>query len=447
MRLLALLFTVFLVPAIAWGQVPDYEIEDSEWAGLSEFAGVATAEGIQLERQTDLDYSKLDRDVPLVILYPTTQLDGDSLGEYVADGGRILLMDDFGQSELLLERLEVTRVIPSPGNLPHDEFLNGNPSLPVIRPTGRHPLLVDVEAIVGNHPAVVDNPGGAVVPYSAGGAMVYDMNLGDGKVVVVADASIAINKMVQVADNRQFLANALTYLCRNQPDCRIDLYTKSFSTTGRYKRSSMFDGGEDVSDTIDGINEAIEELMKHLPGEELLYYLSLLLCGGLVIYLLTIYPLRRTRPYSAYVTDFVDAVPAPQSEFDWNVSRFGRGSRTMNHALPTAILKETFEELFLDALDLWPSTTEDRQSIDHIISVFDERFLTGQPAATRKKILTETRELLVFLARVPTRSRVFLEGDVHVTDAELMKYHARATRVLKLMGRKDEYDNRVRGAF
>ncbi len=442
-KLLVFLFAA-LAPSLLWA---DYEPESSEWNGLQELNTLAMSEGARLEFTDTLDYRALEADKqPLILIYPQAELDVRSLSRFVLDGGRVLVADDFGSSEPLLDRLEIRRVVPSPGNLPHSQFVDQNPALPLFEPAGRHPLLDGVDRVVANHPAVVSNPGGPVVGYDAGGALVYDMNLGPGKVIVVGDASLLINQMLGVADNGRFVANAIRYLCAERDltsPCQPRVLVRDFKQQGIYD-DGIFDGDQDVSSTVDQINESISDLMDALPGSELLYYLSILMAAGLALYLMTIFPLRRTRAYSAYVSDFFDAIPQPQSEFDWNLSRFGHGGRNMNYALPLSILKESFEEVFLDELGYWPSEPGNRPDVSELADMVIERHGKKLSAAEKKQRRNTIRELLGLMARIPSRNRVFLDSDAHFSEADLLKIHRLTVETLRLMGIEDEYKRRTR---
>lgn len=437
-------FALCVTSASAGADIQDYDPDSSDWTGLSRMVDAGRTIGIEVVPSDTLDFRTLDPERPLIIVYPQRPLDVPNLSRYVVDGGRVLLADDFGNSEDFLERLEIQRVVPEPANLPHDTFANDNPALPIVTARGRHPLLEGVQRVVANHPSVINNVGGPVLAYDVGGGLVYDMNLGEGKVIVASDASLFINQMLDEADNEVLLANALRYVCDDRPSCRPILLTRSFEQTGTYS-DSPFDLGDVGS--FDSINEAIQEFLDSLPGAEFLYWLSLLIGVGLAIYLGSVFPVRRTRPYSAYVSDFLGAIPSPQSEFDWNVSRFGRASRTMNHALPMAILKETFEELFLDELGTWPAEGPARPDIEQLGDTFSSRYLADRTEDERAAIRNDVVRLLATFAQIPPRSRVFLDNDAHFSGADLLEHHRRAMNVLKLMGLHDEYERRTRGAL
>lgn len=433
---------IILISRPAGADLADYDPTSDDWTGMSAFVELADEMGIEIEVADTLDFRALDPDRPLIVVYPQQPLEVPNFARYIVDGGRVLLADDFGESDEFLARLEIQRMIPEYRNLPHDTYVNDNPSLPLVRSRGRHPLLEGVEAVMANHPSVVSNVGGAILTYDGGGGLVYDMNLGEGKAIVVGDSSMFINHMLGEADNEAFAANALRYICRDAPGCRPILVTRRFEQRGSYD-----DTGLDIDvGSLDELNEAIDELVASLPSGELLYWLSLILAFGLAVYMATIFPIRRTRPYSAYVTDFLYSVPSPQSEYDWNVSRFGRGPRTMNFALPMAILKEIFEELFLTELGYWESGDE-RPSVTKLADEFVERYGARLSDKQRDELHDDVVRLLGAFANIPPRSRVFLDSDANITHRELLEHHARAMEVLKTMGLHDEYQRRTRGTL
>ena len=429
-------------PGAAVAEMIDYDPNSSDWTGLARFVDAGRTVGVTITPSEKLDFRSLDPDRPVVIVYPRTELDPIQLARWVSDGGRLLLADDFGMSESLLERLAIQRVVSDPGNLPHDTYANDNEALPVIRARGRHALLEGVDTIIANHPTVISNVGGPVLRYDGGGGIVYDMNLGRGKVIVVADASIFINQMMATADNELFAANALRYICRDETPCDVQLLSGDFQQTGKYS-DSVFDVGDGAS--VDSFNDLISEILDSLPAGQFLYWMTILLASGLALYLGTVFPIRRTRRYSSHISDTLGAVPWPQSEFDWNVSRFGSGSRTMNYALPMAILKEIFEELFLDALGYWPSRAGERPDVKVLAKEFADQYLADRTEDERDQIRGDVFRLLATFAQLPPRPRVFLDNDTHFSEADLLEHHRRALNALKIMGLSHEYQRRTRG--
>ncbi len=419
----------------------DYAVDSSRWNGMSRFLDLADAVGLGVTPSEELDYGSLEPSSRLIVVYPSQALEVRELAEFVIDGGRVWLADDVGQAESFLARLDIERLGGESQELPHDRFVRGNRDLPILRPDGVHPLLTDVSTVVANHPAVLRHRGGPVVPYGEEGGLVFDMNLGDGKVIVFADASLLINHMLEVADNRRLAANALEYLCEDVDECEPTLLVEEFAQSGRYRPPGA---GDSLDEMAEAFNESIDSLQSEIPSRPLLYYLSVILAGGLILYLATIFSVRRSRRYSEYIEEAIGEVPAPQSEFEWNVSRFGASRRETNFALPLAIFKEIFEEIFLSELGYWECESGERPSVAQMAREVREQYLSGRPEQERREIEREVREVLASFARIPTRHRVFLDSDAYFSARDLIQLYRRAMRILELMDLEEEYERRTR---
>ncbi len=439
----------------AGGDDSGYSLDSGDWDGLRDFITLAEGEGVEVVTHTSLDYNELSLEEPLLIVYPKQALRAGSLASFIIDGGNVILADDFGQSDALLDRLSVQRLEPMRGALPHGEFLDRNPALPVVRARGVHPLLKDVQFVVGNHPAVLYNIGGPVLGYSEDGGLVYDMNFGEGKAIVVADSSMLINHMLLVGDNDQFWRNALSYSCAELSPCKLHVYVGAFEQTGSWgSEDDILGNKEEISEKIASFNESLDDMMQRLPAEQLFYYLGIMLSLGLILYLYTIFPMRRTRPYSAYLSDAQASTHPPQSEFDWNLSRFVHGASAMNYALPVSILKEVFEELFLREMGFWEGGDKNgasgqeqeapRPKVPELAEMFAERYMDVYTMEQKRKMRQQLTELLATFAQVPTRHRVFLDSDTYFSERDLLRIHKRSLEILDIMGLKEEYERRTR---
>jgi hypothetical protein len=307
-------------------------------------------------------------------------------------------------------------------------------------------MLDGVQTVVANHPAVLSNIGGPVVGYSEDGGLIYDMNLGSGKVIVAADASLLINHMILVADNAQLVRNTLRYLCNNRADCRIQLYVGAFEQRGSWgELGGLGASREDLARDVSRMNESLRRAMEQLPAERLLYYMAVLLTLGVAIYLYTIFPVRRPRPHSDALRDMQRPQIIPQSEYDWSLGRYLQGSAGMNYAQPVAILKEVFEELFLTGLELWDA---DGAGAKHdpaeLADRYGSRYLRDASPEQVRRQQVQLTELLTTLARVPTRHRVFLDNDVYFSERDLLKLHARCMEILDTMKLREDYERRTR---
>ncbi len=442
-----LLFCLLFPLTLGADPIPDYEGTNTDWNGLSDFVELGESLGFEMQLNTELDFEKLTNADVLVFVYPQSELRSGEISRFVIDGGRVLLADDFGRSERLLARLEIERIVSTQRFLPHQTFHEGNSALPLFRPKGRHPLITDVKSILANHPSIITNIGGPVVRFDEGAGLVYDMNLGDGKVVTIADSSVFINQMLKMMDNKTFAENALRYTCERAIEvaqtCRVHLFTKKFEQKGRYFPS------QSQKNSLDGFiaffNSTIKESTEDV-NKDFLFFLSLLLIIGLGVYLVSILPILETRNYSKYIADFSDSLPWPQSEFDWNISRFAISENLQSDILPMAILKEVFEEIFLDELGHWPSASDKRPNISGLCSQFSERFLKGHSSKERATIERKLIELLTIFATTPPRHRVFLENDSVIMKGDLEKFHQSTIEIIKIMGRLDDYKQRKWGS-
>jgi hypothetical protein len=445
MTLAALAFVMAMAGSLVHADtsLDDYDPADTSWRGLSRLVELMTGQGVALQVRGAMDFRALSPDDVLFIIYPEQELDRDNLANFVIEGGRVFLADDFGLSDRFLERLSLSRMQVSQGHLPHDTFVDDRAGFPVFEPRGRHPLLEGVGQVVANHPAVLFNVGGPVIAYSEGGGLVYDMSLGKGRAVVFADASLLINQMLAVADNEVLVANTVAYLCEGRLPCRVQLLVGHWEEQGSFQSADRGASGA-VARKIERLNETLRTLLADLPTGELFYYLSLLLVAGLAAYLATVFPLRPFRNYSRYILDATRAVPAPQTEFDWNLSRFGAARGGINFILPMAILKETFEEIFLTGLGLWPSTARERPGVEELARQFAERYLQGVSGARRRRLEEEVTDVLATFAQIPTRHRVFLDSEAFFGEREMLRHYRRARKILEIMGLEEEYERRTK---
>lgn len=428
----------------AAGPKTDYQPDNQAWSGLSQFVELAASQRIEVLASQTLDWSAITPQDIVLAVHPQVALDVDNASRYILDGGMMLLAIEGGSSYPFLDRLGVRYLDVVDGEFPHEHFVEDNPNLPIFSPTGAHPLIAGIQTLVANHPVVLLNVGGPVVAYSQGGGLVYDMNFGQGKVVALADASMLINQMLQVADNAQFARNTLKYLCADRKPCRAILLVEEFEQFGSYRSGAAAAGAEMSawSRWLKEINDSLGRLTRDVAVTRLLYYLALLLAAGLALYLAAVFRLRAGRPYSEYIRKSADTALVPQCEFDWNLARFGRGGRETNYALALAILKEQFEQLFLEALDKWPLPADERPTVNVLASAYRRRFL--RDVANPERAERQVRDLLATYARIPTRHRVFLDSDAYFSERDLIKIYRQTRDILRHMGLEQEYERRTR---
>lgn len=428
----------------------DYAVGNDAWNGLSSLMAISERLGHPIEPVTRQDIGALGPDDRLIIIYPTEQLPVDELAGFVIDGGKVLLGDDFGGSGPFLGRLGIKQVPTE--EIRHASYYLGRPGLPVFEPGGRHPLLEGVEQVVANHPAGLITRGGAILPYNdARFGLVYDMRLARGKVIVVGDSSIFINHMLKVRDNGVFVANALEYLCRDADPCSPKLLVGDFELTGEYAPQNTPDDDvfDQIGESLDQINEALEKLDDYVPPYNAVYYASLLLMGGVVVFLITIFPARRA-PQVEPESGPPEGVQ-PLSEFEWNLKRYDRPGFQGNYVLPVAILKTEFERLFLRELAEGERVPEEGEaSRKAFLRRMAQRYADrkadqdGGGPGDRVRVYKQTLGLLETLAQIPPRHRLFLDSEATFSERDMMKLHAQSRAILETLDVADEYDRRTR---
>ncbi len=442
--LLAVAVIATLTPGFASAQEltgGTYGTNNDAWDGLSDFVRLAENEGVPFEITDTVDLNTLRPTDRLVFVYPQNELPAGELGTFVVDGGKVLLADDFGRSTAFLDRLGIRRA--DPGSVPHRENYLNRPALPLFRRQGKHPLLEGVEEVVANHPAILTTDGGAILAHDDPSfGLVYDMRLAEGKVVVVGDASLLINHMLRVKDNKRFARNTIGYLCKEVPECRPKLVVGPARFVGSYSpvNTDSEKLGSMVDRAIDTLNGALDAARNFSPPKQVLYFASLILMLGVVLFVLAILRLRvgprvapRTRP---------PADIHPLSEFEWNLQRFEQDGFRVNYALPAALLRDSVERRFF-RLTLpgksVPAASERFRAnfIREACKAYVEKTLPKGSAEEKVEHYKLAFALLKALSKVPERHRLFLDNDVNLSEKELMRLYADAQRVMSHFDTKD----------
>lgn len=437
-RVCAVVASVLVVAVSMSAAAEDFAPDLDDWHGLTSFVEYSENLGVEIRSVDRLDWDEVETDDVVAVVYPRNSPDVQSMASFISDGGRVVVADHYGASVPFLERLSVERAEPAPVELPHGQFVDDHPGWPRFDVRGEHPLIDEVDDIVANYPAVLYNVGGPVVAYDEEGGLIYDMMLGDGRAIVIADPSLFINTMLPIADHSRLVANMWDYLCVE--DCRVWLLVRDFEMVGVY--DEVDDGGS--RDAVEAINETLREAFRDLPETRLLYILALFLVFGTAVYLLTVLRWRRPRLLSGYIERHREDLSPPLTEFDWNVARFGDPDGRINYALPVALLKETFEEMFFDGLDVSTSADESHLPTVGLARRFEERYLRGQPAEVRKQRRQKVEQLLRELSKIPTRHRVFLESDEYYTARDMERLHRGILEVLNWMGLQENYERQTR---
>jgi len=203
-----------------------FEVNDSSWEGTSELLALARDRlGVQRVRIVrKLDFGELKPADGVLILHPEVELDFREISAFLAAGGRLAVLDDFGSADRFLAHYHVFRV---QAPLRPAASLRDNPALafavPAVQPVAGqeqnlHPIVANVEQIVTNHPSALTNPNlTPILTIPALGEPDATLALtgviaGRGRLFALADASVLVNLMLRYPGNRALAQGLVEYL-------------------------------------------------------------------------------------------------------------------------------------------------------------------------------------------------------------------------------------------
>lgn len=222
-----LLVAAFCV--VFYPTVQDFMVGNSLWNGLAQFSREQEAVCLDsIAQLPELPQRKVLLSIPYL---PYTEEELAELKDFVTGGGRLILMDDYGQGNQVLRYLNLPAGFS--GEMLLDPlFCYKNPRLPRITDFAPEVKKAGVKSVVLNHATVLVSTGsGKVLAWSSGQSFLdldedgkrspseprgpfpvaAEFELGRGEVILVADPSILINSMIGKADNRAFLNYLLGY--------------------------------------------------------------------------------------------------------------------------------------------------------------------------------------------------------------------------------------------
>lgn len=328
----------------------DYDIDSREWNGLHTLTAVARGLGLRVQATPDVDWADLGADDILFVIYPETRVDASHVASFVRNGGHVLIADDFGDSVDVLGRFGMLR--EQGGGVRTERFYRDLDYAPIAMPVAPdHPLAQDVDELVTNVPGVLTQVRGADVVFAFGpdAAVVTSGTVGRGRFVVVSDASVFINRMMQFEGNLQFAINAIRYLAREDRAVRLVLLTREFRISG--EPVALFPAGsvdDKVSGTTLDVNRLLDEGNDYLLTAWALRAVAVVL--ALVIGFLVVWSLPSLRRDDLEGSWTRTAAPAAIEDYDTVVERYDQTGRDTNFTLPAAVLRDTLNRDLARAL-------------------------------------------------------------------------------------------------
>ncbi len=418
------------IPCSAEG-LAAYDLAETAWNGLSSFAVLAEFGGYEIEQveHVDLDELNAGEDV-LIVVHPTSELDSAPMAHWIATGGTALIADDFGSGDVLLEPFALTR---GESLYQGGEVLDANPYLPLVAPLGEHGLSAGVRRLAMNHPASIRGDGRPVFAFDDGSGAVYDMSLGVGRAILLADPSLLTNLMLPIAGNRTFVLNSLRTVCP-AGECRLVVLAGSGNIVGSVESEPAID-----TNSVASALERFKERLRNLRvAPRVLHFAAVLLALGSVQLLLTLFP--RKRP--AWLDARIRARRVkPLSEFEFNLARYGGARRESNLTAPASLLKERFEARFYGSIgQKVPPADADVRVFGQAITKFARRY-DPKMTARAKNAYVKT---LTTLHAVPTRDAWLVVRAPWIDDKSLLTLQKHVSSLLEKAGLNDEFESDVR---
>lgn len=231
-KVLPVLMLVILLGscAIVWFYPPtgDFRTDNPSWNGYSELSKQTNA--TTLEALSNLPSEGKGTALILVPYEPFTQQELTEINSYVISGGQLVLLDDYGYGNQVLSGLGLSAKFS--GKTLLDPLFNyKNKWFPTITDFPVTTANVNVSSIVFNHATYLDQTTGmTTIAYSSSFSF-GDINgnqtwssgdpagplpvaaytkINQGYVVIVSDPSIAINSMLGLGDNSEFINKILS---------------------------------------------------------------------------------------------------------------------------------------------------------------------------------------------------------------------------------------------
>jgi hypothetical protein len=393
------------------GRAAPFDTAGRDWEGCSDFVQLAREKlGKALRIVDRVDFRDLRPDDSLILIHPERRLDDYGLSAFMAAGGRVILLDDYGTGDALLQRYAIQRrTAPARPS----RALRRNPELAIAEPTGEHALVRDVARVVTNHPTTLFQP--ALTPVleipnldSDAAVIALAGVVENGRLVVVGDPSIIMNSMLRYPGNKQFADNLIAFASRDDDPAKRG---KVYLASGAFEQTGVFPGSSELS-----------HVARSGLGPRAAYALAALVGLGIVVWVGS----RAGRTYRAVAPYFARSAPlAAQGGVAGHAAVTG-GPRTPR-ALAMYELEKALEEdlALLLGLDRVPAH-------DVLLARMQEaRLLDGDTLGSLRKLLLRMASIETLLIARRTEALRRVRNDEVLAAAKtiediLRKAHANA---------------------
>src|ERR1700733_6326814 len=268
----------------ARGRAGPFDVAGRDWEGCSDFVQLAREKlGQDLFVVDRVRFRELRADDSLILIHPERRLDDYALSMFMAAGGRVILLDDYGTGDALLRRYAIQRL--QPPRRP-ERALRRNPAFAIAEATGDHALVRDLTLVVTNHPTVLVQPALTPllqIPNLDGDSAVVALAgvVANGRLVAVGDPSLVMNSMLRYPGNKQFAENLIAFASRDDdPITRGKVYLAS----GAFEQSGVFPGSSELTHASRSAEDVLEDVRHGGLGPRSAYALAAVVGLGIVVW-------------------------------------------------------------------------------------------------------------------------------------------------------------------
>lgn len=406
---LAITLILFSVSLVSRARAEVFDASRPGWDALSVFVGMARAElgAPRVVVTQQLDYSTLVPEDALVLVHPVGDLDLASLSRFLHEGGRIVLLDDFGDGDLLLSHFGMTR---RPLGEP-SQTLGNRMYLPIAKPSGYHPTVIDVDHVVLNHASCIDHPDLSSVlevetRQGEKKAVAVAGAVGKGRLLAVSDSSVFVDGMLRFPGNETFARAVIRYAVEDdvwgKRGGRLVVVSDAVKQVGVFGEASAT--AAFFEEATRGLREALQKLREDgLTGTPALA-VAVLAALGCVLWVAK----RAAKPHAPQLPRFLLPVSA--------LARGGQPSHVSTlvaKSTPRALALLEHKVAFEEKLAVWLGLPEAQK-----LPPQAELFALLQERGVSATLLTELRQLFFRLAQAETwllsrgRAPTVSEGEV-----------------------------------
>lgn len=318
MRLFGAFFAVAcaLLSTAARGAPGPLDPVSQDWEGLSGFVELAQSElgpGRVVVTNT-LEYSAeggkgVRPGDGVVLVHPDVTLDTDSLSRFMKEGGRVILLDDYGTGDELLVHFGIDRV-PLPAR--PAESLRHNPAFAIAEPASEHSVVWGVGRVVTNHATGLRHPDLSPVLQVRGDGepdvlVALAGAVGRGRLLAIGDGSVFMNSMLRYPGNRALAVGVVRYAVEDDANGprggRLWIVSGAFEQSGSYGD----DGSLDVAfkTRLRAVIEALQAF-KREGAPPLVAYITAVFVGlGLIVWIGS----RAGRPHVPAAPRYTRTIP------------------------------------------------------------------------------------------------------------------------------------------